>query len=624
MKKTWLNVLICLVVLASVFTIFPTSVMADSGSGYFTYTVSGSDATITGYIGPGGAIDVPGTITDGVNTYNVTCIGDGAFFKKLEITSVTLPSGLTSIGSKAFYNCSNLASVNLPDSLISIGDEAFTGCYSLTFTSITLPDGLISIGQAAFTDCRSLVSITLPDDLTAIRQDTFTRCSSLASITLPGNLTSIGNSAFSGCSGLISILIPDNVTSIGVGAFAECANLTSINLPDGLISLGEGAFDDCTNLAFITLPGSLTSIGPYTFYNCSNLTFPTLPGSLTSIGDYAFVNCEHFTSVNLPGSLTYLGDYAFAGCSNLNAAYFYGAMPGLGDNIFSGSASGFTLYYHVSQTASWSSYAGYPSAPFCVLTLDNQDGSSPASEIAVVDGSGHIAAPADPARPGYTFNGWYQEPACTNAFDFSIETVTGDVFLYAGWTAYGQMWLLDSETSLPDGTPLPAGVYEMEKSGGSNDNGQTPSVNILGGQSVIFVSDQTASSGVSFPNDTWIVEFSTTMDWASNCQAQVGSYNLVSGKFNAFSSAATGSYDGGYITIAIDAGGDVPAGDYLALRIFNKNMFAQSVVTDGSSYLSSPYTDPGYPMPELAAGLLLTLGLAGLGSVIIIRRKKLA
>jgi hypothetical protein len=42
----------------------------------FTYTLSGTEATITGYSGPGGAVVIPSDI-DG---YTVTAIGSNAFY----------------------------------------------------------------------------------------------------------------------------------------------------------------------------------------------------------------------------------------------------------------------------------------------------------------------------------------------------------------------------------------------------------------------------------------------------------------------------------------------------------------------------------------------------------------
>ena len=47
--------------------------------------------------------------------------------------------------------------------------------------------------------------------------------------------------------------------------------------------------------------------------------------------------------------------------------------------------------------------------------------------------SGSVTKPADPAREGYTFAGWYTDEACTEAYDFSA-AVTADMTLYVKWT----------------------------------------------------------------------------------------------------------------------------------------------------------------------------------------------
>ena len=78
-------------------------------------------------------------------------------------------------------------------------------------------------------------------------------------------------------------------------------------------------------------------------------------------------------------------------------------------------------------------YAGWTAdANVYTVTFDSQGGSS-VSDAAVNSGSA-VTMPADPARSGYTFNGWYTDAACTAAYDFTLP-VTGDLILYAGWVA---------------------------------------------------------------------------------------------------------------------------------------------------------------------------------------------
>jgi hypothetical protein len=71
----------------------------------------------------------------------------------------------------------------------------------------------------------------------------------------------------------------------------------------------------------------------------------------------------------------------------------------------------------------------------------------------------------------------------------------------------------------------------------------------------------------------------------------------------------------------------IPEGCYLALELKNTSTQAHYILTgEGgkSSCLRSPQTDPGYPLPEIAAGVLLAAGLAGLGAFIIVRRRRAA
>ena len=45
-----------------------------------------------------------------------------------------------------------------------------------------------------------------------------------------------------------------------------------------------------------------------------------------------------------------------------------------------------------------------------------------------------VPIPATPQREGYTFIGWYTDSACTTAWNFETDKVTGAMTLYAGWT----------------------------------------------------------------------------------------------------------------------------------------------------------------------------------------------
>lgn len=71
-----------------------------------------------------------------------------------------------------------------------------------------------------------------------------------------------------------------------------------------------------------------------------------------------------------------------------------------------------------------------------------------------VKDSGTATTPTvKPQRDGYTFGGWYTNAACTGAaFDFTTDTVTTDLELYAKWTA------TPVTVNFPAAAALPAGV----------------------------------------------------------------------------------------------------------------------------------------------------------------------
>ncbi len=122
---------------------------------------------------------------------------------KGSVASIVIGDGVTSIGNYAFYKFTNLTSLSIAGTVTSIGDSAFEGCSSLA--NVTVPASVTSIGECAFYRCESLTSINIPD-----------------------NVTSIGKYAFLQCTSLESLIIPESVTSIDDGVFNRDTNLTSL------------------------------------------------------------------------------------------------------------------------------------------------------------------------------------------------------------------------------------------------------------------------------------------------------------------------------------------------------------------------------------------------------------
>ena len=201
----------------------------------------------------------------------------------------TIPVGVTVIGNNAFLKCTNLTSITIPEGVTSIGDRAFMEC---TLTDFLLPETLNTIGMAAFGNCLALKTVTIPAGVTSIGSSVFTNCINLAAITvapensayasIDGVLYSKAVTALLCCPGAKSgvFTVPEGVTEIGSTAFYSCRGLTSITIPEGVTSIGNNAFSNCSALTSITIPQSATSIGYYAFSGCGALTDVTYAGTV--------------------------------------------------------------------------------------------------------------------------------------------------------------------------------------------------------------------------------------------------------------------------------------------------------------------------------------------------------
>lgn len=97
----------------------------------------------------------------------------------------------------------------------------------------------------------------------------------------------------------------------------------------------------------------------------------------------------------------------------------------------------------------------------CRVDFDSQSGSAAESQLVWYlpgeDGTFcMVTKPEDPSRTGYTFGGWYTEPACADGTEFNFATgqLTADTTLYAKWTA--NTYQVTYHLTNPDGTAYTA------------------------------------------------------------------------------------------------------------------------------------------------------------------------
>ncbi|MEO9510874.1 MAG: BspA family leucine-rich repeat surface protein [Flavobacteriaceae bacterium] len=131
------------------------------------YTISGSEVSATGYTGNDTAVEIPNTVTNSGNTYDVTSIGDDAF-RDNQLTSVEIPESVTDIKYGAFRG-NQLTSVTIHDTVTSIGTYAFAGNQ---LTNVTIPNSVTEIGRYTF-QYNQLTHVTIPNSVTRIGEGAF-------------------------------------------------------------------------------------------------------------------------------------------------------------------------------------------------------------------------------------------------------------------------------------------------------------------------------------------------------------------------------------------------------------------------------------------------------------------
>ena len=247
-----------------------------------------------------GEIVIPSTITYDGKNYNVTSIGERAFWSSKEnssLTSVTIPEGVISIGDLAFHNCTALTSITIPNSIKRIGTSVFES----TPWYANLPDGVIYFGKILYSykgEMPENTSIIVKDGIEIISASAFARCSNLIAITFPNSIDSIGEEAFQVCQSLSSITIPNSVTSIGNYAFYYCP-LDEIKIPKNVTNIGTGAFMYCSPTSIVVENGNPN----YDSRNNCNALIETATNTLL-VGSHNTV---------IPNTVTSIADAAFAG-----------------------------------------------------------------------------------------------------------------------------------------------------------------------------------------------------------------------------------------------------------------------------------------------------------------------
>ncbi len=170
-----------------------------------------------------------------------------------------------------------------------------------------------------------------------------------------------------------------------------------------------------------------------------------------------------------------------------------------------------------------------------------------------------------------------------------------------------QAWYLHNDTKMYKGN--------MSKQAGT--------LAILNGDTTNWTANEAATVDVKFPVGNWTgwLTLNATFSAPDNFTVAVGSYNTTAG----FSSAGTQEFIGesSKTAFALDISAaefTVPKGNNLSLQVTNPSAGSAALEIKtgaGNSFITSPETDPGYPVPELNTTILFSVGLLALAAYIL-------
>ena len=353
-------------------------------------------------------------IPDGVKT-----ITSHAFYYFSGLTSVKIPSSVTSIGVECFAYCTNIKTVEVGDNTSQeaatiLGQRAFYKCQNAT--SVILGNNIVGIGHEAFGYCNSLQSIVIPNSVTTITNHAFASCENLESVQLSNNLKRIEWATFSSCYNLKSIIIPDGVDFIGEMAFAYCTNLTEVKLPSNLNKIDWSAFEGCTGLTSIDIPDNTRTIYRCVFYDCSNLKTVKIGKGVKDIYSGAYAECpaleEIYCMAKTPPTChtEYLSAYA------KTMDVFYDSY--IEHATLHAPAKSIETY---KTTEPWSKFKTFVPIIIPEHTLTYMVDGEVYKTYSIEEDEEIIAEP-EPVREGFVFSGWSEIPETMPAHDV---TVTG-------------------------------------------------------------------------------------------------------------------------------------------------------------------------------------------------------
>ncbi len=242
------------------------------------------------------SIDAYGILTiSGAGAMEDYSYDDPAPWKDYELSNVIIDYDVTAIGDYAFFNCCNLRNVVMHYNVESIGIDSFSGCSNLT----------IHVAEDSFAEDYA-ISNNIP----------------FIPYTGSGSFGETGECIWKHTIDFEAER--DKLVIFGNGVILDYYDVfpspwkhddhrTEVIIEDGVTDIGKSAFESCDGLTDITIPYSVTSIGEYAFYKCESLTDVYYQGTQESWNEISIGNYnENLTSANIHYLASTVCDHTYA------------------------------------------------------------------------------------------------------------------------------------------------------------------------------------------------------------------------------------------------------------------------------------------------------------------------
>ena len=163
-----------------------------------------------------GDLVIPASIVHNGASYRVTTITEDAFFKCLDLHSVTIPATITELYWDGFAESGTR--IIVPDL------ETWCGINFHVDYAYTLDEPRFVVWSHELDTDRDMENLVIPSSVTDVQSYCFYKTSTIRSVEIPDQVTVIGRGAFAGCVNLKTVKIGPHVTSIGTYAFDVTSN----------------------------------------------------------------------------------------------------------------------------------------------------------------------------------------------------------------------------------------------------------------------------------------------------------------------------------------------------------------------------------------------------------------